>query len=684
MELSPRVSQLQQELAQRLRQRQARLDSDPAMAQAFGEALLRSYRASVGEPSVRRRALALQEVAESLPIHLAPHDLLAGHQTFTPPGVAPAFPREELAGCGYATSTGHIVHDYEALVRLGVGGLRRALQEHAPRTNEQRTVLAAFALALEAFARFVRRHAEAAGPEHPLAEDLAHLADAPPRTFRQGLQLVWLAQVFLHAENPTMAISFGRLDQVLWPLLERDLKERSLSRAQAFELVCAFCLKCCEGDESQNLVVGGVDARGEGADNLLSCLLLRAVRVLRSTQPSLTVNWRAEASEIFLDEAYALAAAGLGQPGFMNHAVVCRALQAAGLPPDRAQDWAVVGCYEAVSQGDCYANTVLGRLHLPQVLADFLGGSGQLAHDFAGFRAGYMEALNGHYAAELRRLQAAWDGMAAHAPSPFGSLLMRGCLQRMRPLECGGADYSFVGINILGLGTAVDGLAAIRELVFETGELSLPRLADEVAHDFPDEALRQRLVHLSGRYGTNTPWTNELAGWLSRQVAAMVLDSRLRDGVRPYPAFFRFGADIHDPGGPSPDGRRATDFVSYGVGPAACVSSTPTAVIASASHVAHDLCACGNPLALTLPVGGAHADTIRSLVETYFRPQDCAPYGGYHLHFNTVSASRLRAAQADPLNHAELLVRVSGFSAPFVTMDARWQEALIERAEQGP
>ncbi|MCE5239408.1 hypothetical protein LLH23_13085 [bacterium] len=114
------------------------------------------------------------------------------------------------------------------------------------------------------------------------------------------------------------------------------------------------------------------------------------------------------------------------------------------------------------------------------------------------------------------------------------------------------------------------------------------------------------------------------------------------------------------------------------------MSSTPTAVIASASHVAHDLCACGNPLALTLPVGGAHADTIRSLVETYFRPQDCAPYGGYHLHFNTVSASRLRAAQADPLNHAELLVRVSGFSAPFVTMDARWQEALIERAEQGP
>jgi len=631
---------------------------------------------------VLRRARALQEAAQSLPVRLAPHDLLAGHQTFTPPSAAPGFPREELAACGHATSTGHIVHDYEALVRLGIRGLRSKLQRQTPHTHEQRDALEAFGIALEAFALFVQRHA-AAGASHTLAADLAHLTTERPTSFRQGLQLVWLMQVFLHVENPTMAISFGRLDQVLWPLLARDLEAGSLSQAEAFELVCAFCLKCCEGDESQNLVAGGVDERGANADNRLSHLLLRAVRLLRSQQPSLTVNWRADATESFLDEAYALAAAGCGQPGFINHAVVCHALQAAGLPPDRAQDWGIVGCYEAVSQGDCYANTVLGRLHLPQMLTGFLAEPGQSCDDFAGFYAGFMDCVAEHYARELERLQGVWDHMAVHAPSPFGSLLLRGCVERLRPLESGGADFSLVGINILGLGTAVDALAAIEELVFETGELSLAQLAAAVDSDFADEALRRRLLHRAGRYGTNAPPTNALAARLARQVATLVLASRLRGNVRPYPAFFRFGADIHDRGGPSPDGRRATDFVSYGVGPAASVTSTPTAVIATATHVPHELCGCGNPLALTLPVGDARPETIRALIEAYFNPPAGAAHGGQHLHFNTVSASRLRAAQQDPLNHADLLVRVSGFSAPFVRMDACWQEALIERAERG-
>ncbi len=683
MEFPPLINRLQQELADRLRRREARIDSDSADIAAFGEAVLRSYQATAGQPAVLRRARALQEVAQSLPVRIAPHDLLAGHQTFTPPGAAPGFPRDELSALGYATSTGHIVHDYEALVRLGVGGLRRKLQTQTPQSDEQRDAAQAFGLALEAFALFVRRHAEAAGAEHPLTADLAHIGEAPPETFRQGLQLVWLMQMLLHAENPTMAISFGRLDQVLWPLLQRDLASGELSRTEAFELVCAFCLKCHEGDESQNLVVGGVDTDGANADNLLSCLLLRAVRLLRATQPSLTVNWRADADPLFLEEAYDLAAAGIGQPGFINHEVVYRALQAAGLPPERARDWAIVGCYEAVSQGDCYANTVLGRLHLPQLLTEFLHGRGQSCNGFGDFWTGFLEAVAAHYARELERLQGAWDHMADHAPSPFGSLLMRGCVERLQPLERGGADYSLVGIDILGLGTAVDGLAVIRRLVFEERGLTLAELGAAVADDFADEGLRQRLLHCEGRYGTNAPETNELAAQLSRRVATMVLESRLRGGVRPYPAFFRFGADIHDLGGSSPDGRRASDFISYGVGPAPSVATTPTAVLASAAHVAHELCGCGNPLALTLPLGRANPDTIRALVETYFSPQDAAPHGGFHVHFNAASAARLREAQRDPDNHADLLVRVSGFSAPFVRMDMRWQEALIERAERG-
>jgi formate C-acetyltransferase len=97
--------------------------------------------------------------------------------------------------------------------------------------------------------------------------------------------------------------------------------------------------------------------------------------------------------------------------------------------------------------------------------------------------------------------------------------------------------------------------------------------------------------------------------------------------------------------------------------------------------VAHDRCGCGNPLLFSLsrsdvrgPEGRAR---LRQLVEAYFR------LGGSHLHFNIASAAHLRAAQAAPADHPGLLVRVSGFSAPFTGMDRRWQDALIERTERG-
>ena len=57
--------------------------------------------------------------------------------------------------------------------------------------------------------------------------------------------------------------------------------------------------------------------------------------------------------------------------------------------------------------------------------------------------------------------------------------------------------------------------------------------------------------------------------------------------------------------------------------------------------------------------------------------------GGMHLHFNAVSAEDLRQAQAHPEQWASLTVKVSGYSVRFVTVDPRWQEALIERADQG-
>lgn len=686
-QLSPRLQALQEPFERRYMELGTRVYVEPEDAAAVAQSLLRAYRETVGQPAILRRAAALQAFVEDFPVSVRPDELIVGRQTFNPPWAAPDYPAEALAELGYAATTGHIVHDYGTLVRRGVEGLREdcsGATHRAQGTDESgRDRLRhyeAFVRALYAFALFIRRHAEAAeAVSSPLAEDLRHLTAHPPQTFAQALQLVWFAQIFLHAENPSMAISFGRLDQILWPFLQRDLQTGRLTEDEAFEWVGAFCLKCCEGEESQNLTLGGVTADGGDAANPLSVMFLEAIEALQCHQPSLTVRWPGTGSEALKQAACRLAATGGGQPGFMNDAVVTEALQAAGIPPDRAADWAIVGCYEACPQGDCYANTVLGSLHLPMALAEYLDEA--RTETFADFLAGLLEHVRATYAGELQRLQHVWNHLRDRAPSPFGSVLMGVCVESLTPLEAGGARFSLVGINILGLGTLVDSLHAIRALVYDQHRLSLAELATEMRDNLPDESLRAQLQHLPGRYGTDNPATNRLAAEWSEWLARLVLDSRLEHGVRPYPAFFRFSGDIHDLRVASADGRRREDVISYGAGPSTSVRSNPTAVMRSASHVAHRLCACGNPLAITLPQPPPPpeqgAQVIRDLVDTYFG------LGGMHAHFNTPSLADLRDAVERPQHHQDLMIRVSGFSARFVRMDRRWQEALIERAERG-
>jgi formate C-acetyltransferase len=66
---------------------------------------------------------------------------------------------------------------------------------------------------------------------------------------------------------------------------------------------------------------------------------------------------------------------------------------------------------------------------------------------------------------------------------------------------------------------------------------------------------------------------------------------------------------------------------------------------------------------------------LRVLAETYFAE------GGMELQFNVVSRETLLAARRDPQKYRNLVVRVSGFSAYFVTLDPVLQDEIINRTE---
>lgn len=659
---------------------------DEAEQAACIDVAARSYAATPGQPEVCRRAAYLRAFAEEMPVSIVDDEPFVGSGRFNPGyrALVHRFGSAAAAAFPLARNNGHIVVDYGRVLTRGVAGLQADVAAMAPVDAIAQQNQQAFAESLSALAHFIARHgtaARAAG-RSDLGAVCAHLVQAPPRTFREALQLIWFVQIFLHAEGWSVAVSFGRFDQYAGPYLERDLQTGVLDRPAAAELLSCFFLKCCEGDESQNLLLGGVDGAGRPAENALSLLCLEVASRLEVWQPSLTVCLEPGSSEAFWQAALKLAACGVGQPSFLNGPVVAQALETAGVPPDRARDIAVVGCYEATPQGDTYGLTVNGQLSLPQVLRDFLAGVGTAPASFAALVDTFLKHLAETCRCAAVEWQAEWDRRAATTPSPFESVCLTGCLDSGRAAEEGGAAHNLFGVNVLGFGTTVDSLVAIREVVYTRGDLSLRALVAALETDYPDAALQQALRSVRGRYGTDDAASNGLARQLAATLAEAVLAIRLRGGVRPVPGLFRFGGDVRLCHPATPDGRRAGERLSYGAGPSVLAEgATPTTILQSVAAVPHHRFACGNPLLLSFPPqelrGRACQTRLRHLIKTYFAA------GGFQLHVNAVDAEHLRAAQEEPAGHAELTVRISGYSARFTQLDRVWQDALIERTERG-
>jgi len=68
-------------------------------------------------------------------------------------------------------------------------------------------------------------------------------------------------------------------------------------------------------------------------------------------------------------------------------------------------------------------------------------------------------------------------------------------------------------------------------------------------------------------------------------------------------------------------------------------------------------------------------NNLAHLIRAYFK------LGGHHIQFNVVSADTLRAAQKEPEEYRNLIVRVAGYSDYFNNLSKTLQDEIISRTE---
>ncbi|WP_440897514.1 glycyl radical protein [Amphibacillus sp. Q70] len=321
------------------------------------------------------------------------------------------------------------------------------------------------------------------------------------------------------------------------------------------------------------------------------------------------------------------------------------------------------------------------------------------------------------------------------APLPFLSAMVDNCIVEGKTVQEGGAKYNFTGPQGVGIANAGDSLMAIKQIVFEDKEMTLSELKQVLDSNFgreeskPASSANIDLNHLDVANLTSESLVDLLKGLLNQETQPVQTPTTVdtaKDGENIRQLLInrvpKFGNDIDDidylvrdvaliyceevqryrnPRGgtfqpglypvsanvscgldtkASADGRYAGTPLADGVSPTSGRDQNgPTAALNSVAKLDHHIASNGtllnqkfHPSALA---GEEGLSNLSALVRGYFDQK------GMHVQFNVISREILKKAQKNPEKYKNLVVRVAGYSAHFVSLDKTIQEDIIARTE---
>ena len=631
--------------------------------------------------------------------------------------------------------SGHTLAGYEMLLNTGWGALLSRVEEQLGKaqSEKEKQTVHAFQIVLKACMSYMHRYLKEVERQlnklkrnnnidkgnyndsyndgfgtrreclERMRDALMNIEREAPETFYEALQLLTLANEMMYCENIPSGISLGRIDYYLYPFYRRDVDAGRLNYEEAGELIEAFWLKCsCQKKAYQNMTLGGCNSDGQCSVNDLTYLCLESAANLRVDQPSVNFRWTDDMPEEAWQAVLALIRTGMGFPALLYDPCCMKAQTKNGVSKDDVWNYGFVGCVEMAIPGKENAMTELARLNLPK-RSDLLLHQGkdtcsdktfQMKNQkkFAEFKTYeeleqvYLDELEYWVRKIIRNLNRIEHLYAEKYPLPYLSVLTEDCIGSRKDVMAGGARYTGVGFNLGGIGTAVDALAAIRDVVYDKNMVTLEACMEILDDDFEDsEQIQRYLSARAPKYGND-----QSREWDVDQIAFR-LEKRVSDTLKEYRNYwggpYRLGLyTVEDHAimgmhtGATADGRKSGESLSNSSGASQGKDTHgPTALINSVTNFPMEEAGNGMVLDVKFTPSLLEEETgkraLRSLIGTYFHK------GGMEMQISVVSGETLRAAQEHPENYADLIVRVSGFSAYFCSLRKATQDEIIKRTE---
>lgn len=537
----------------------------------------------------------------------------------------------------------------------------------------------------------------------------------PARTFREAVNAVWICQVGIHAENINMAMSPGRLDQVLYPYYRKDMDEGRLDVGRAIELIGCLWLKIADNvvmvpEASEEMfggagtvpaiTLGGVDADGEDAVNDLTYIMLRVTELLRTRDPNVNARYHYDKNpKEYMDRVSEVILNTKAVPAVFNDVANISVLTGQKETPAHARDYAVIGCVELASSGRDYpaSSSIMLNLAAVMEMALFSGkrpitGDRQIGpptpppetlQSFAEFWEVFKTQLDWLITQAIQLNEYLGAVHQQMMPSPLLSALFEGPLDKGRDLIRGGALYNSSGATHIGFADVVDSLNAVEKVVFIDRKYGFAELVKALRENFQGvqyEKMRLYLKNRAPKYGTEDPIARKNARNIVRHLFELYqAHTNYRGG--PYrPAFWTMTnhAGLGGISGAMPNGRKAGELFASGITPVSGVAPQLTACLNAVAELGGKYVpGCWALNLKYTPEEDVQATTTHfsHTVEAYFRA------GGQQVQFNIMTYEMLRDAKKHPEKYPELMVRVSGYSAYFKDLNEMMQDELITRTQ---
>ena len=661
-------------------------------------------RAAMPEASDNTRYAAVAaRLADTAPLRLLPEEKLVG--------AAPLLEATQhmTPGCDIR-GTSHTTAGFGAVLAMGYRGLRARVEERLERGDLDEAgvdLLRAVRSCLDAAGRWHARYVaeleglieQSDGAQRRHYEDVLAAArnvpEHPPASFREALQSLWFMWEFQRLCGNWSGL--GRLDEMLGPYLRRDLEAGRIDLDGARELIAHFWIKGCEwigaengtigisGDAQfyQNVILGGVDADGESVVNEVTYLILDVVEELHISDFPIAVRVGAQTPDRLWGRIAELQCLGGGIVSIYNEDQVLRAMVGFGYPLEEARGFTNDGCWEIIAGG----KTAFSYYPFDMLLClqEGIGlGDNMTTPDCADF-----EALYGAFLDSLRqKLEEIWAqgaGMFANGhPAPLLSLFVDDCIERGRGYHDRGAHYTVYSPHAGGLPDTANSLYVLKRVVFDEQRSTLEQFLNVLRSNWEgQEPLRQRLRNEFALYGNDDDQADAMLERVYDDYVRMCAEVPERNGVLMPAGISTFGRETQfkDHRTATPFGTFAHDILASNLSPTPGTDREgPTAVVKSFCKVDFTKLPCGTPLDLKFhPSCLQDEDGLNALVALL---KTFVAGGGLYLQVDVVDGKVLREAQEHPERYGNLSVRVSGWSARFVTLGSEWQEMIIQRTEQ--